>query len=68
MKEDQLISMNKITMYVWLGCGILGLLLAAYYYFSEIEGLKILLMVSLICFMMFFWKRFQIAKFGSPRN
>lgn len=68
MKENPIVTINRITMYIWLGCGILGLLLAGYYYFSEIEGARLILMVSLICWLMFGWKKFQMAKFGSPKN
>ena len=68
MKENPIITINRITMYIWLACGIFGIIMAVYYYLKGYEGITMFLGVSLISFLMFGWKKFQLAKFGSQSN
>ncbi|MEZ7887431.1 MAG: hypothetical protein QMB45_01765 [Flavobacteriales bacterium] len=63
--KNHLTSINRIVMYVWLGMAVLGLIVSGIIYFSsESEGISTYLVLSLICFMMYGWKRFQVSKFS----
>jgi hypothetical protein len=63
--KNQLTGINRIVMYVWLGMAVIGLIVAGVICFSsESEGISTYLVISLICFMMYGWKRFQVSKFS----
>jgi len=65
MNQNQLTGINRIVMYIWLGMGVLGLIVSVNIYFRPVsEGLYTYLALSLICFMMYGWKRFQVSKFS----
>jgi len=70
MKEDTILSIQKVVMYVWLSLGILGLIACAVVYFNySKEDLRTVALVTFISFMMYGWKRFQISKFSpGPKN
>ncbi len=66
MDQEQLTSINRIIMYVWLAMGVVGLIATVIAYTkSGTEGISTVLLLTLISFMMYGWKRFQISKFSS---
>ncbi|MFK7756063.1 MAG: hypothetical protein AB8B53_03940 [Flavobacteriales bacterium] len=69
MKQESLIAMNRIVMYVWLGLGVIGLIACAITYFKEgLKNLSLVFFFTLICFMMFGYKRFMISRFTKNSN
>lgn len=69
MNQDQLTSINKIVMYIWLAMAVLGVIATAIVYFKYgSENISTVIMITLISLMMFGWKKFQIAKFSSKDN
>ncbi|GEM_PF-884367 len=73
MKEEPIITINRITMYVWLFLGLVTLIFSVYDYFIEEEVImsrvgisnNTALVAAILCFLMFGWKKFQLAKFAS---
>ncbi len=65
MNKEQLTSINRTVMKMWLVLGVIGLGISGYlFFFEDSEGISTYLVLSLIAFMMYGWKRFQINKFS----